>query len=51
MKKSKFKNNFCSPMSFTAWCDSNSEGDSSKCYDFCPNPNCKCQKQITLTPN
>ena len=40
-----------STMSNSAWCDLNNKGDILKFHDMCLNLNCKCQKQITFTPN
>ena len=37
-------------MSNTAWCDLNSKCNTLKLHDMCPNPKCKCQKQITFSP-
>ena len=37
-------------MSKSAWCDLNSKVDILKLLDKCPNPKCKCQKQIIFTP-
>ena len=37
-------------MSNQAWCDLNSRGDTLNLHDFCHNPKCKCQNQITFTP-
>ena len=36
-------------MSNIAWCDLNSK-NILILHDYCPNPKCKCQKQITFTP-
>ena len=51
MIKGNCKNNHCSSMSNSAWCDLNSKGDILKLHDKCPNPNCICQKVFTLTPH
>ena len=51
MKKGKRKNNHCSSMSNSAWCDSNSKGDILKLHHKCPNPKFNCQKMITFTPH
>ena len=40
-----------SPMSSRAWCDLNENCTDLKLPDFGHNPKCKCQKQITFTPN
>ena len=37
-------------MSNSAWCNLNSKDDILKLHDKCPNPKCKCQKQITFPP-
>ena len=49
--KGESKHGHCIPMSITEWCDLNSEGNLLKVHKMYPNPNCKCQKQITSTPN
>ena len=36
-------------MSNSAWCDLNRK-NILRLHDYCPNSNCKCQKQITSTP-
>ena len=38
-------------MSNSAWCDLNKNCRVLKLHDFCHNPKCKCQKQITFSPN
>ena len=40
-----------SAMSNSAWCDLNKNCTVLKLHDFCHNPKCKCQKQITFSPN
>ena len=40
-----------SAMSNSAWCDLNKICTVLKLHDMCHNPKCKCQKQITFTPN
>ena len=40
-----------SAMSNSAWCDSNKICTVLKVHDMCHNPNCKCQKQRTFSPN
>ena len=45
----KCKNKHCSAMTNNAWCDLN-KNNKLKLHDYCPNPNCKCQKQITFIP-
>ena len=51
LKKGKCKNNQCSSLSNSAWCDLNSKGNILKLYDKCRNPKCNCQKVITSTPH
>ena len=51
VKKGRFKNNHCSSVSNSAWCDSNSKGNILKLHDKCTKPKCYCQKFITFTPN
>ena len=50
-KKAKCKNNHCSSMSNSAWCDLNSKGKILKLHDKCPSRKCNCQKVITFTPH
>ena len=50
IKRGKCKNNHCSSMSNSAWCDLNSKGDILNLHDKCPNPKCGCQKNIAFTP-
>ena len=40
-----------SAMSNSAWCDLNKKCSVLKIHDFCHNQKCKCQKQITFSPN
>ena len=40
-----------SAMSNSAWCDPNKNCTVLKFHDMCRNLKCKCQKQITFTPN
>ena len=40
-----------SAMSSSAWCDLNKNCTVLKLHDMCHNPKCKCQKQITFSPN
>ena len=51
MEKRKCKNNHCSAMSNSAWCDLNSKGGLLQLHDRCPNNKCNCQKQTTFTPH
>ena len=50
-KRGECKNNQCSSMSNSAWCDVNSKGNILKLHDKCPNPKCICQKIIIFTPH
>ena len=43
------KNKHYSSMSIIVGCDIN-KTSILRLHDYCPNPNCKCQKQITFTP-
>ena len=38
-------------MSNSSWCDLNKSCTVLKLHDMCQNPKCKCQKQITFSPN
>ena len=38
-------------MSNSAWCDINENCTVLKLHDMCHKPKCKCQKQITFSPN
>ena len=40
-----------SAMSNSAWCDLNKNCTVLKLHNFCLKPKCKCQKQITFSPN
>ena len=51
MKEGNCKNNQCSSMSNSAWCDLNSKGDKLRLHDKYPNPKCNCQKIINFTPH
>ena len=51
IKKGKCKNNHCSSMLNSAWCDLNTESYILKLPDKSPNPKCNCQKIITFTPH
>ena len=51
IKRGKFKNNHCSSMSNSEWCDLNSKGNILKLHDKCPNSKCGCQKITTFTPH
>ena len=51
IKKRKCKNNHCSSISNSAWCDVNIKGYILKLHDKCPNPECGCQKIIRFIPH
>ena len=51
IKKTKCTHGHRSAMSNSAWCDLNKNCTVLKLHDFCHNPKCKCQKQITFSPN
>ena len=51
IKNAKCTHDHRSAMSNSAWCDLNKTCTVLKLHDFCHNPKCKCQKQITFTPN
>ena len=38
-------------MSNLSWCDLNNKGNLLKVQNVCPNARCKCQKQVTFTPD
>ena len=50
-KNAKCTHGHRSAMSNSAWCDLNKNCTVLKLHDFCHNPKCKCQKQITFCPN
>ena len=50
IKKGNCSKNHCSAMSNSAWCGLNKNCTVLKLHDMCPNPKCKCQKQITFSP-
>ena len=50
-KNAKFSHGHRSAMSNSAWCDLNKNCTVLKLHDMCHNPKCKCQKQITFSPN
>ena len=50
-KNAKCTHGHRSAMSNSAWCDLNINCTVLKLHDFCLNPKCKCQKQITFSPN
>ena len=49
-KSGKSTHGHRSAMSNSAWCDLNKNCTVLKLHDFCHNPKCKCQKQITFSP-
>ena len=51
IKTGKRTHGHCSAISNSAWCDLNKNCTVLKLHDFCHNPKCKCQKQITFSPN
>ena len=51
IKKANCKNNHCSSMSNSVWCDLNNKGNILKLHDKCPNPKRNCQKINTFTPH
>ena len=50
IKSGKCTHGHRSAMSNSAWCDLNKNCTVLKLHDFCHNPKCKCQKQITFSP-
>ena len=50
VKSGKCTHGHRSAMSNSAWCDLNKNCTVLKLHDFCHNPKCKCQKQITFSP-
>ena len=51
IKNAKCTHGHRSAMSNSAWCDLNKNCTVLKLHDMCHNPECKCQKMITFTPN
>ena len=51
IKNAKCSHGHGSAMSNSAWCDLNRNCTVLKLHDVCHNPKCKCQKQITFSPN
>ena len=51
IKSAKCSHGHRSAMSNSAWCDLNKNCTVLKLHDMCHNPKCKCQKQITFSPN
>ena len=50
-KNAKCTHGHRSAMSISAWCDLNKNCTVFKLHDLGHNPKCKCQKQITFSPN
>ena len=51
VKNAKCTHGHRSAMRNSAWCDLNKNCTVLKLHDMCHNPKCKCQKQITFSPN
>ena len=51
IKRGNCKNNHCSSMSNSAWCDLNCKDNTLKLHDRCFNPKCICQKIVTFAPH
>ena len=51
IKNAKCSHGHRPAMSNSAWCDLNKNCTVLKLHDMCHNPKCKCQKQITFSPN
>ena len=51
IKNAKCSHGHRSAMSNSAWCDLNKNCTVLKLHDMCHKPKCKCQKQITFSPN
>ena len=51
IKNAKCTHGHRSAMSNSAWCDLNKNCTVLKLHDMCHDPKCKCQKQITFSPN
>ena len=51
IKRAKSTHGNTSAMSNSAWCDLNNNCTVLKLHDMYHNPKCKCQKQITFSPN
>ena len=51
IKNAKCTHGHGSAMSNSAWCGLNKNCTVLKLHDMCHNPKCKCQKQITASPN
>ena len=51
IKSAKCTHRQRSAMSNSAWCDLYKNCTVLKLHDMCHNPKCKCQKQITFSPN
>ena len=51
IKRGKCTHGHRSALSNSAWCDLNKNCTVLNLHDFCHNAKCKCQKQITFSPN
>ena len=51
IKNAKCTHGHRSAMSNLALCDFNKDCTVLKLHDMCHNPKCKCQKQVTFSPN
>ena len=51
IKNAKCTHGHRSAMINSAWCDLNKNCTVPKLHDMCHNAKCKCQKQLTFTPN
>ena len=51
IENAKCSHGHISAVSNSAWCDLNKNCTVLKFHDMCHNPKCKCQKQITFSPN
>ena len=51
IKNAKYTHGYRSALSNSAWCDLNKNCTVLNLHDMCHNPKCKCQKQITFSPN
>ena len=51
IKNAKSTHGHISAVSNSGWCDLNKNCSVLNFHDFCHNPKCKCQKQITFSPN
>ena len=51
IKRRKSKNNHCSSISNSAWCDLNKKGNILKLHHKRPNHKCNCHENISFTPH